>query len=116
MSSLGVPPGAVTVTFIGDRKGTERSGELSGAIFRNLGTTPISGKSLSEREQKKGHSRSSGRVPGYSLSSSRSSKKKLGMRNPIFGMASHDLSNATTTILRATPGIRCHTLGLAEMI
>ena len=40
-------------------------------ILRSLGTTPISGKTLSER---KGHSRSSRRVPGYSRSSSRNSK------------------------------------------
>ena len=39
--------------------------------IRSLGTTPISGKTLSER---KGHSRSSGRVPGCSRSSSRTSK------------------------------------------
>ena len=39
--------------------------------LRRLGTTPISGKTLSEW---KGHSRSSGRVPGYSRSSSRNSE------------------------------------------
>ena len=27
----------------------------------------------------------------------------LGMRNPILGMASQDLSNVKTTVLRATP-------------
>ena len=42
-----------------------------GLKLRNLGTTPISGKTLSER---KGHSQSSGRVPGYFRSSSRNSK------------------------------------------
>ena len=31
-------------------------------------------------------------------------KITLGMRNTILGMASHDLSNAKTTTLRATPG------------
>ena len=40
-------------------------------FVRSLGTTPISGKTLSEQ---KGHSRSSRRVPGYSRSNSRSSK------------------------------------------
>ena len=40
-------------------------------LFRSLGATPISRKTLSER---KGHSRSSRRVPGYSRSSSQSSK------------------------------------------
>ena len=47
-------------------------------ILRSLGTTPISGKTLSEW---KGHSRSSRRVPGYSRSSSRNSKFILGIRN-----------------------------------
>ena len=48
--------------------------------------------------------RSSGSVPRYSRSSSRSSQKIIGMRNPILGMVSHDLCNAKTRILGATPG------------
>ena len=32
----------------------------------------------------------------------------LGMQNPILGMASHDLCNAKTTILGATPGAYAH--------
>ena len=63
--------------------------------LRSLGTTPISGKTLL-----KGHSRSSGRVPGYSRSSSRNSETD----SRILGMASHDLSNTKTTILGATLG------------
>ena len=48
-------------------------------LIRSLGTTPISGKTLSEW---KGHSRSSRRVPGYSRSSSRNSK--IHSRNTKF--------------------------------
>ena len=59
------------------------------------------GKKLSER---KGHSRSSGRVPGYSRSSSQSSENNSWNENPILGMAARDLSNAKTTILGATLG------------
>ena len=66
--------------------------------FRSLGTTPISGKTLLEC---KGHSRSSGSVPGCPRSSSRSSENDSGNAKSILGMASHDLCNAKTTI----PGI-----------
>ena len=69
--------------------------------FRSLGTTTISGKTFSEW---KGHSWSSRRVPGYSRSSSRNSKFHSRNVNPILGMASHDLSNAKTTILGSTLG------------
>ena len=68
------------------------------AIFnlRSLGTTPISGKTLSER---KGHSRSSGRVPGYSRSSSRSSEnnsrnEKSHSRNGIPGLEQYENHNS----------------------
>ena len=70
--------------------------------IRSLGTTPISGKTLSEG---KGHSRSSRRVPGYSRNSSRNSKFHSRNTKSILGMASHDLSNTKTTILGATPGV-----------
>ena len=54
-------------------------------LFRSLGATPISGKTLSDW---KGHSRSSRRVPGYSRSSSRNSSSdsrnaKFHSRNGI---------------------------------
>ena len=62
-------------------------------LVRSLGTTPISGKMLSEC---KGHSRSPGRVPGYSRSSSRSSENNSRSEKFILGMASHDLSSART--------------------
>ena len=73
------------------------------AIFRDrsLGTTPISGKTLSEW---KGHCRSSGEVPGILRAALGVQKILLGMRNPILGMASHDLCNAKTTILGAVLG------------
>ena len=45
--------------------------DFFGSSRRSLGTTPISGKTLSEG---RGHSRSSRRVPGYSRSNSRNSK------------------------------------------
>ena len=41
---------------------------------------------------------------GHSRSNSGVQKIILGMRNPILGMASHDLCNAKTTILGETPG------------
>ena len=50
------------------------------------------------------HSRSSGRVPGYSGSSYRSSKHTSRNEKSILGIASLDLSNTKTTILGATPG------------
>ena len=44
-------------------------------------------------------------VPVYSRGNSRSSEhNSLNVRNPILGMASHDLCNAKTRILGATPG------------
>ena len=43
-------------------------------------------------------------VPGYSRSSSRSSANNSQNENAILGMASHDLSNAKTTILAVTLG------------
>ena len=54
-------------------------------IIRSLGTTPISGK---KHSRVKSHSRSSGKVPGYSWSSSRSSEnnsrnEKSHSRNPL---------------------------------
>ena len=71
-------------------------------MFRSLGTTPTSGKTLSEG---KGHSRSSQRVPGYSRSNSRNSKfhswnTKFHSRNGIPRLEQYEI----TTILGATPG------------
>ena len=70
--------------------------------FRILGTAPISGKTLSERE---GHSRSSRRVPGYSRSNSRNSETdsrnaKFHSRNGILRLEQKE----KTTILGATSG------------
>ena len=63
---------------------------------------PISGKTLSER---KGHSRCSGRVPGYSRSSSQSSKNNFrNEKSHSWNGTSHDLSNTKATILGATLG------------
>ena len=64
--------------------------------FRSLGTTPISGKTLSEW---KGHSRSSRRVPGYSRSSSRNSKfhsrnTKFHSRNGIPRLEQYETHNS----------------------
>ena len=67
--------------------------------IRSLGTTPISGQTLSEW---KGHSRNPGSVPGYSRSSSWSSENNS--RNAKSHSPSHDLCNVKTTILGAIPG------------
>ena len=69
-------------------------------MFRSLGTTPISGKTLSEREGPE-LSESSG---VFSEQLSEFQSVILRLRNPILGVASHDFSNAKTTILGATPG------------
>ena len=66
------------------------------AIFRSLGTTPISGQTLSEW---KGHSRSSRRVPGYSRSSSRNWKfhsrnAKFHSRNGLSRLDQHETHNS----------------------
>ena len=65
-------------------------------LLRSLGTTPISGKTLSER---KGHSRSSGRVPGYSRSSSRNWKfhsrnTKFHSRNGLSRLDQYETHNS----------------------
>ena len=65
-------------------------------FFRSPGTTPISGKTLSEWE---GHSRSSRRVPGYSRSSSRNSKfrsrsTKFHSRNGIPRLQQYENHNS----------------------
>ena len=64
--------------------------------FRSLGTTPISGKTLSEW---KGHSRSSRRVPGYSRSSSRNWKfhsrnTKFHSRNGLSRLDQYETHNS----------------------
>ena len=69
---------------------------LTASMFRSLGTTPISGKTLSER---KGHSRSSGRVPGYSRSSSRNWKfhsrnTKFHSRNGLSRLDQYETHNS----------------------
>ena len=65
-------------------------------VLRSLGTTPISGKTLSER---KGHSRSSRRVPGYSRSSSRNWKfhsrnTKFHSRNGLSRLDQYETHNS----------------------
>ena len=64
--------------------------------FRSLGTTPISGKTLSEW---KGHSRSSRRVPGHSRSNSRNSKfhsrnTKFHSRNGLSRLEQYETHNS----------------------
>ena len=72
------------------------------AFLRSLRTTPISGEKRSRSEKPilgaLGEFRG---ILGVALGAP---KIFLGMRNPILGMASHNLCNAKTTILGATPG------------
>ena len=62
---------AVLCCFPGGNEADILKGVSCLQILKSLGTVPISGKTLSEQ---KGHSRSSGRVQGYSRSSSRNTK------------------------------------------
>ena len=70
--------------------------------FRSLGTTPTSGKKLSEW---KGDSRSSGSVPGYSRSSSRSSENNFWNAKSHCRNGVSRLVQCETTILGGSPGI-----------
>ena len=75
----------------------------SSLLFRSLGTTPISGKTLSER---KGQCilGALGEFRGILGATLGIRNSILGIRNSILGIASHDLSNTKTTILGATLG------------
>ena len=86
---------AVQTKWSGDHK---KSGirATSFTIFRSLGTTPISGRTLSEW---KGHSWSSWRVPGNTRSSSRNWKfhswnTKCHSRNGIPRLEQHEHHNS----------------------
>ena len=69
--------------------------------FRSLGTTPISGKTLSERKAILGVLGEFRGILGAALGVQ---KIILGIRNPILRMTSRDFCKAKTTILGATPG------------
>ena len=71
---------------------------IGGVPLRSLGTTPISGKNA--LGVKKAILGALGAFRGL-LGVQRIF---LGMQNPILGMASHDLCNAKTIVLGATPG------------
>ena len=95
------PPSASDPPPLPEQKKIKIS-ETSTKLFRSLGTTPISGKTLSE----KGILGALGEFRGILGATLRIQKLILGIRNSILGMASHDLSmsNTKTTILGATPG------------
>ena len=80
--------------------------QCNSEFFRSLGTTPNSGKTLSEW---KGHSRSSRRVPGYSRSSSRNWKfhsrnTKFHSRNGLSRLDQYETHNSRSNS-RRIPGI-----------
>ena len=70
-------------------------------FFRSLGTTPISGTRSQSVKAILGALGAFRRILRAALGVQ---KIILGMRNPILGIASHDLCNANATILGATPG------------
>ena len=74
---------------------------LLNLFLRSLGTTSISGKRSRSEKAILGALGAFRGILGAALGIQ---KINLGMRNPILGMVSHDLCNAKTTILGATPG------------
>ena len=87
------------------------------SFFRSLGTTPISGKTLSEW---KGHSRSSRRVPGYSRSTSRNWKfhsrnTKFHSRNGLSRLDQYETRNSRSNSRSDSRNCREPTLGVSEM-